>query len=90
MRKLEIVPIDVVCDSAHKAFTYFDINLMPTGTASVDLVQQLIELRRAASHLALLQPSAKRIGLSRFAELLQSQQLRRCTSVLQIDEGHIV
>ena len=77
MEKLSIVPIDVVFDSAHKAFAYFDINLMPTCTASVDLVQQLIELRRAASDLALLQPSAKHIGLTRGAELLQSQQPRR-------------
>lgn len=80
----------MVCDSAYKPFTYFDINLMSACTASIDLVQQLIELRCAACHLALKQPSAKRIGLSRFAELLQSQQLRRCTSVLQIDEGHVV
>ena len=90
MEKLSIVPIDVVCNSAHKALTHFDINLMPACTASVDLVQQLIELRRAASDLSLQQPSAKQIGLARSAELLQSQQLRRCTSVLQIDEGHIV
>ena len=90
MEKLSIVPIDVVFDSAHKALAHFDINLMPACTASVDLVQQLIELRCAASHLALKQPSAKHISLTRFAELLQSQQPRRCTSVLQIDEGHVV
>jgi len=90
MRKLSIVPIDVVCKSAHKAFAYFDINLMPACTTSVNLVQQLIELRGAASDLPLLQPSAKHIGLARFAELLQSQQPRRRTGVLQIDKGHIV
>ena len=80
----------MVCDSAHKALAYFDIDLMPACTASVDLVQQLIELRGATSHLALKQPSAKRIGLARFAELLLSPQLRGRTSLLQIDEGHVI
>jgi hypothetical protein len=42
MRKLQIVPIDVIAHPAHKAIAYFDVNLVPTRSTSVDLVQQLI------------------------------------------------
>ena len=53
MQKLEIVPIDVAADSTHKANANFDVNLVPTRTTSVDLVQQLIQLCGAASDLPL-------------------------------------
>jgi hypothetical protein len=90
MQKLEIVPIDVAADSTHKANANFDVNLVPTRTTSVDLVQQLIKLCSAASNLALLQPSTQHIGLTRLTELLQSRQLRRHPNALQIDQGHVL
>ena len=53
MQKLEIVPIDVAAYSTYKANANFDVNLVPTRTTSVDLVQQLIKLCSAASNLPL-------------------------------------
>ena len=90
MRKLQIVPIDVIAHPAHKANANFDVNLVPTRSTSVDLVQQLVKLCCAASDVPLQQPSPQHIGLASKAELLQGSQLRRHTCVLQIDQSHVI
>ena len=90
MRKLEIVPIDMLTDSAHKTVAYFDIDMVSTRSTSVDLMQQLIELGCAAGNMALQQPSPQHIGLARGAELLQNRQARWHTCLLQIHQSHVI
>ena len=82
--------METVLLAAHLPAPDLQGNAVASGSASIDLAQQFIELHGAGRAALLGQPVAQRIGLPRVAELLQQLDARWRPQGLQIELRQLV